>query len=139
MFITEAKPAPITDKKIRMHFFIDPTLPEQDMRAFDDLFIKKMSKPDLFATVTGNQRNRVRSTFIEASGPRIYCCEKLYCTWTNTFHLRYKQILRQLGMPTNSQHIHPEKLFLVARLMQSEGCRPISLIDAMDGNRDIVF
>ncbi len=111
--------------KIPCFFYINPLVAEEDLSSFDTWFMEARRKPEVYSS-----HSRGFLTFYAHVGEdKFHVDWRVYRTWENTFHLRYKEILERLGLPTANQFIHPEKQFLVAALMQTKGLRPKALAD----------
>ncbi|MEZ8028517.1 hypothetical protein [Enterovibrio norvegicus] len=139
MFTQTPTPEPLHSREqIRMHFYIDPTIAESDMNVLDELFVKFKERPDMFSRVTGPREHRIKHHVLKLrDGTTLDCDKKVYCTWNNSFHLRYSQVIHSLGFTALSQYIAHDKLFLIAREIEMTGAKPLSLKQAMNEQTDI--
>lgn len=102
--------------------YINQEVAETDLEQWDNWFMQLRQKPNVYSIA-----NKGEYTFyVDLKGKKVDVDWRVYRTWCNTFHLRYENLLNELGIESAHPHIHPEQQFLVAKLME-EGHRPAAL------------
>ncbi|WP_296277283.1 hypothetical protein [Pseudomonas sp. UBA7530] len=110
---------------IRCFFYINPMVAEEDLQQFDNWFLQLRRKPEVYSI------SRYRQVTFHATigGDHEPVDWLIYRTWANTFHLRYEEILKAIGLKATSPFIHPEKQFMVTAMMLTQGVRPKALAE----------
>lgn len=101
-------------ERIRCHCYVNLGIAESDLALFDDMFMKLRGKPQCYSVA-----NRGNYTFyVPFQGEEVFVDWRIYCTWSNTFHLRYEEGLVALGLNHSNPHIHPTNQFMLANWMR---------------------
>lgn len=110
---------------IRCHFYINLGVTEDDLKQLDEMFMRQRAKPQCFST-----SNRGSHTFhIPYRGTEVAVDWRVYCTWANTFHLRFMEGLKALGIKHSNPHIHPDHQFNLATWMERQVKSPKPLAE----------
>lgn len=128
----QSSTAPIPEaelKKIPCFRYINSDVSDKDLEQWDKWFLKYRSAPEVYSIrIPGGDH----SFYVRLPvGGEVFVDWRVYRTWANTFHLRYRAILQQLGYPAKNPHLHPDTRFLVTRHMEDSGLRPVSLAEAL--------
>lgn len=111
--------------KIRCHFYINLGVAEADLEEFDRMFLEQRTKPPVFSTYS-----RGDSTFhTPGIGGEVLVDWRIYCTWMNTFHLRYTEGLEVLGVKHSNPHIHPDNQHRLANWLKVNNKSPKPLAE----------
>lgn len=123
----QATLAPLSNEElltIPCYRYINLEVEEADLEQWDQWFMQYRRKPHVYST-----KHQGCSTFqVELQGQYLAVDWRVYRTWCNTFHIRYAQLLNELGVKATNPHIDSETQFLVAKLMD-DGWRPKALAD----------
>jgi len=107
-------------EQIPCHSYVNLNVAEHDLNQFDKMFVSLRAKPQCFSI-----SNRGYKTFyVPYEGREVFVDWRVYCTWANTFHLRFEEGLKAFAIKHTNPHIHPEKQFLLATWMASHGKSP---------------
>lgn len=127
----QSSTAPIPEselKQIPCFRYINPDVAEKDLEQWDQWFMRFQSAPEVYSIRAPNGDH---SFYIKLpSGGEVFVDWRVYRTWQNSLHLRYKTMFHQLGLPAKNPHIHPGTRLAISRLMDS-GLRPCSLAEAL--------
>ncbi len=123
----QATLAPLSNEElltIPCYRYINLEVEEADLEQWDQWFMQYRRKPHVYST-----KHQGCSTFqVALQGQYLAVDWRVYRTWCNTFHIRYAQLLNELGVKATNPHIDSETQFLVAKLMD-DGWRPKALAD----------
>jgi len=110
--------------KIRCHFYINLGITEVDLKQFE-MFLALRSKPQVFSTSRSGSQTFHTSFF----GEEVAVDWRVYCTWANTFHLRFEEGLTTLGVKHSNPHVHPDNQHLLANWMNTNSKSPKPLAE----------
>ena len=115
--------------QIKCYSYINPDVSEQDLKQWDDWFQQFRAEPGVYSI---SQRDGSKMFYAKLpTGGEQFVDWRVYRTWGNTFHLRYKPFFNKLGLPGRNPFVHPTQKYEMAQLMD-QGLRPLTLREALD-------
>lgn len=108
--------------------YINEGVHEHDLQELDALFLQDKKKPLVY-----QHTSKGMSTFWAEHCAResVQVDWRVYRTWSNTFHLRYKEILLSLGLKVTNPFFNPETQWLIATTIESNQLTPLTLKEAL--------
>lgn len=113
---------------ISCHRYINQEVAETELEQWDNWFMLLRQKPHVYSIA----RKGEYTFYVDLKGEEVDVDWRVYCTWSNTFHLRYEPLLNELGIKSAHPYINPEQQFLVAKMMEG-GRIPKALADCSVG------
>lgn len=124
--------APMTKEEfleIPCFAYIDKTLSESVMQEFDSIFAMLGVKPDVYSYT----KDGMKQFFVEnANGKKVFVDWKHYRTWDNTFHLRFKPLIKHLGFKVKTPFIEYSVEKKVAQLLREDRVKPKALTECFE-------
>jgi len=123
------KPIPESElSKIVCWGYVNEDVQDMDLEKFDQYFIDSQGT---FGVYTTHKPDKSETFTLEFGETEIPVDWRVYRTWNNTFHLRYRDILISNGIKHNNPHIAPEDRFRIVRALIN-GNKPLTLKMAID-------
>lgn len=130
-YTTNLEPISKSDlANIRCFDYVNTDVADVELEQWDRWFLECRRKPEVYSI---SNRGKSYTFVVHLPGREVQVDWRVYRTWGNTFHIRYKNILERMGISSKHPHIHPEKLNLLVQRMESEGLRPLSLSECQEG------
>ncbi|MEI8659397.1 hypothetical protein [Vibrio sp. Hal054] len=115
-------------KTISCFKYINPEVQESDLQKLDSLFVQDKAKPQVFS----RSKKGMVTFFAEAKGREdVQLDWRVYRTWCNTFHYRYRAIITACGFRPEQRFFSPEADWAIATRLETEKLTPLTLADAL--------
>jgi hypothetical protein len=122
MTIYDTTPIEIkTFKKISPFISIDEDIDERTLRKFDEILAKngRFCVYQTYFTCKDTGQRMVKSTLFNHEGEEVDY--RAYVTWSQTIHLRFERVLRNVGAKFRNPFIAPECYPVIIDFIQKKG------------------